>query len=340
MIPAGGAHVTHLLAARACRLLGVDYADAVIGFDFKGRVGTAVVKGIIVAAENAEAVQETIHGLETAQEEVENSKRTAATLRMWKRFLIGLRIVERIKTYGETDEQEDIRNEIDDHEDEQAEADSGGGFLPDFGQDESAQATAARRDDEDMGGGFLASVSLPESDDSQRQTSHTAIRRKRMTTSITYAPEIYSSAALEEGGGFIPDGRDIIEDQNEVKMAQNTTSTIDDTRGGFIVEPFSNDHTTQVELSMSGALPHDEPENDQGGGFLVDSEEPNIMQDARVDHQMADFEDNSQQRRGSSKRLQQADESPLSDDDRNSLLSHDPEDDDAEPEWLQDVDSD
>jgi len=63
MIPKGGVHVKSPDASRAARLIGVDYADAVVGFQFKGRHGTAVVQGAIVAEEYREAVEAVIDGL-------------------------------------------------------------------------------------------------------------------------------------------------------------------------------------------------------------------------------------------------------------------------------------
>src|SRR6202034_2094070 len=80
MIPAGAIHVQHPLAARSAKLLGVDYADAVTGFDFKGRQGTAIVNGIVVAAEYREAFVEAIRAMEHEQAQVEQAKRTPLAL--------------------------------------------------------------------------------------------------------------------------------------------------------------------------------------------------------------------------------------------------------------------
>ncbi|KAH1601473.1 hypothetical protein KXX34_003836 [Aspergillus fumigatus] len=55
MVPPGGVHIKHPQAAHAARVLGIDYTDAVTGFDFKGRHGTAVFQGIVVASECQEA---------------------------------------------------------------------------------------------------------------------------------------------------------------------------------------------------------------------------------------------------------------------------------------------
>ena len=99
MVPAGGTHIKHTDAVRAARLLGIDYADAVSGFEFKGRTGTAVVKGAVVATEYSGAVQAVIQGFEYEREEAILGHRTYTALLMWKRLLTGLRIQERIEGY-------------------------------------------------------------------------------------------------------------------------------------------------------------------------------------------------------------------------------------------------
>jgi xeroderma pigmentosum group C-complementing protein len=102
-------------ASRAARLLGIDYADAVTGFEFRGRRGTAVLKGIVLATEYRDAVEAVIEGFLDEKARIEEEKRTVAVLRLWKRFLVGLRIKERVATYeieGEEDEEEEVQDEL------------------------------------------------------------------------------------------------------------------------------------------------------------------------------------------------------------------------------------
>lgn len=96
MVPQGGVHVRNEYAARAAFTLGIDYAPALTGFSFKGRQGTAVLDGVVVAAEYIDAVEATIAGLEYAEEEVENNRRRLRALKVWRRMLMGLRIRERV----------------------------------------------------------------------------------------------------------------------------------------------------------------------------------------------------------------------------------------------------
>ena len=133
MIPAGGAHIQHPSASRAAKVLGLSYADAVTGFKFAGRHGTAIVNGAIVAAECVEAVREIIIAVEDEKVALEQDKRAAAAMAMWKRFMIGLRIRERIEGYdieGE-DQGEGALPATNTQADESDEDEGGGGFFPD-----------------------------------------------------------------------------------------------------------------------------------------------------------------------------------------------------------------
>jgi xeroderma pigmentosum group C-complementing protein len=115
MCPPGGSHVRHKLASKAARIVGVDYAEAVTGFSFKGRHGTAVVQGVVVAREYAEAVQEVIDGMIYAQEQAANDARTRESLRLWRRFFLGLRIAQRVNAMeidGEKGPAMDVQTEI------------------------------------------------------------------------------------------------------------------------------------------------------------------------------------------------------------------------------------
>jgi xeroderma pigmentosum group C-complementing protein len=87
-------------SARAARLLGIDYAEALTGFEFKGRHGTAVLKGIVVAAEYQEAVEAVIDGFRYERQREREYERELAVLKMWRRFLAGLRIKNRVDAYA------------------------------------------------------------------------------------------------------------------------------------------------------------------------------------------------------------------------------------------------
>ncbi|KAL1594491.1 hypothetical protein SLS60_010251 [Paraconiothyrium brasiliense] len=157
MCPPGGRHIRHKLASRAARILGVDYAEAVTGFKFKGRHGTAVVQGVVVAQEYAEAVEAVIDGLQYAVQLAEEQNRTAEALRLWRRFFLGLKIVQRInRDYGGENPNIDINDEVQQEDRQLQEEAFAGGFFPDEGNsiDPPARHYEPPPQPEDYAGGF------------------------------------------------------------------------------------------------------------------------------------------------------------------------------------------
>lgn len=126
-------------ASRAARILGIDYADALTGFEFRGRHGTAVLKGIVVATEYREAVEAVIEGFLDEKAQAEEEARRLAALKMWKWFLVGLRIKERVSTYEvEGEENEDVQEE-----------------LPDLPEDDDDDGMESEEYVDDGAGGFF-----------------------------------------------------------------------------------------------------------------------------------------------------------------------------------------
>ncbi|EXV05939.1 DNA repair protein Rad4 [Metarhizium robertsii] len=111
MIPKGAVHIIHEHAARAAFIVGVDYAPALTGFQFKGRQGTAVLNGIVVAKEFEAAIRSVIDGLADVEQEMEDERKRLAALKMWRRLLMGLRIRERIWSGVDEDERKEADRE-------------------------------------------------------------------------------------------------------------------------------------------------------------------------------------------------------------------------------------
>lgn len=173
MVPEGGSHILHPETSRAARLLGVDYADAVTGFSFRGRHGTAIITGAVVAESCRDAVEEVISAFEIERQEEEEKGRILEALRMWKKFLVGLRIRERIQGYEIEGERKIADEAIGDGE-ENTDDNEGGEFLPDremtansktvlLGNCEQTHDTYDDGDD-DGGGGFLLGDEMDEGD--------------------------------------------------------------------------------------------------------------------------------------------------------------------------------
>ncbi|KAF4959510.1 hypothetical protein FSARC_10715 [Fusarium sarcochroum] len=146
MIPAGGTHIIHEYAARAAFLAGVDYAPALMGFSFKGRHGTAVLNGVVVAKEYEEGVRTIIESLGGLEQEVEDERRRHRALRTWRKFLMTLRIREQIWSGVDADE----RKAADDKAAKEAQLDQ---EIEDAPSDVTEEFDIA--DDDDMGGGFM-----------------------------------------------------------------------------------------------------------------------------------------------------------------------------------------
>jgi len=237
MVPAGAVHLKHPETQRAARILGLDYADAVTGFAFKGRHATAIVEGAVVASEYAEAVREILDGFEDERAQAEEARRSLEALRMWKRLLAGLRIRERIEGYEIEGERDATYDEALSQDDARS-SEVGGGFLPDSAGEPFAEPTAGRA--------FYEHLSNEESDQEHDYLAPKAISRH----SITRTQETRTKHPGAEGGegyqsaGFIR-GED--DDAEEALLDM---------------------HRRPVEYRMSGQF-----EDCEAGGFLMDEDD-------------------------------------------------------------------
>lgn len=101
MLPGGATHIPFKGVAKIAKKLGFDYAEAVIGFEFKKRRAYPVLEGIVVAAENESAIIEAYLEAEQDAEERARAKRFDQVCKRWIRLIQGLRIRDRLqKQYG------------------------------------------------------------------------------------------------------------------------------------------------------------------------------------------------------------------------------------------------
>ncbi|KAI0022888.1 hypothetical protein F4780DRAFT_732066 [Xylariomycetidae sp. FL0641] len=149
MVPKGGAYIANELGARASFILGIDYAPALTGFQFKGRQGTAVLHGVVVAAEHEAAVRAVITGLKDQEAELERERRSREVLKAWRHFLMNLRVRQRIWAGVDSDE-EGADEEA--HHDDAMDVDNERGVDNDGAAEEQLQQS---EDSEDAGGGFM-----------------------------------------------------------------------------------------------------------------------------------------------------------------------------------------
>lgn len=364
MIPAGGIHVQHPDAAKAARLLGIDYADAVTGFEFKGRQGTAVTNGIVVAATYREALVQILDGLADERARSNNEKRSSVALQMWKRFLIALRIRGRVRAkYGEggspaavdENEEDDPEDEIYRDEDRVDEGgEGGGGFFPEETDDPLSPLQA-------LGSETLNDQSffeLVSTDDVHvpiviHESSHKLPHAQQDTTPAIKQPQLASVAVgggslpthdspTDEGGGFIIEDLPIpgLDAQPSASTAnlQTSSSAAQQAMG------LPTGNTTSVKPQNHGVTEtshHDMPTTKQGD-LITPSSKSSKDQARHLPRSPSPTTISpvppSPERQAISTADNQKDEDGERDSDdvleRGSLLSHDPEDEDAEPEWL------
>ncbi|KAF8537776.1 hypothetical protein BDD12DRAFT_845487 [Trichophaea hybrida] len=274
MIPAGGAHVSHALAARAAKLLGIDYADAVTGFEFRNRQASAVIKGAVVASEYEEAVREVVKGFDTEEEKERERKKAAEALALWRRWLLRLRIRERLGMG--TDEMLEIRmdewvedigkakgkskgrrkRKPKDTWDEDGDDAGGGGFMVDSEAEEEEEAGSEF--EEDGAGGFIA-----DGDDASFDGGEGLVQEREPGGFLPDATRGYTPDH-EGGGGFMPDddgGGGFIPD--------------DDSGGGFMPDGdgggFLLDGDNLGGGGGGGFFQEPEEDEEQSGGFLPDA---------------------------------------------------------------------
>lgn len=102
MVPKGAAHIPMRGTVRICKKLEIDYAEAVTGFEFGKRMAIPVITGVVVAEENEKAVREAWTAWDEEQRKKEEGKLEKAVLALWRKFVMGLRINERVQeAYGD-----------------------------------------------------------------------------------------------------------------------------------------------------------------------------------------------------------------------------------------------
>ncbi|EEY23186.1 DNA repair protein rhp41 [Verticillium alfalfae VaMs.102] len=187
MVPKGGVWIAddsedEPSSARAAFILGIDYAPALTGFLFKGRQGTAVLNGVVVAKEYEEAMRAVKAGLSDVEAQQQQDRRATAALRMWKRFLVVLRIHERV--YAGVSAEERAADE------------AGRGFVADGDQEGHGSdcATEAAHEDEVLD---EEALEAPDEVDADEEAA------SETTEEITMAEEDFG------GGGFMTEGDDL-----------------------------------------------------------------------------------------------------------------------------------
>ncbi|KAL4935460.1 Rad4 transglutaminase-like domain-containing protein [Aspergillus oleicola] len=105
MVPQGAVHIPFSGTARICKKLGIDYAEAVTGFEFGSQMAVPVIEGVVVALENKDLVKDAWRADNEEKRRREARKAEAKILQTWRKFLFGLRIRERFREEYAGDEE-------------------------------------------------------------------------------------------------------------------------------------------------------------------------------------------------------------------------------------------
>ncbi|KAB8298031.1 hypothetical protein EYC80_001803 [Monilinia laxa] len=194
MVPVGAVHIPRRGTKRICTRLGIDYAEAVTGFEFGARMAIPIITGVVVAEENFELVMEQWEKDEAERVRKEDEKKTKAAITMWRKMLMGLRIIERMTgEYGNHGGNEvDLVNPFNNK--------NGKGKQVDEDSNSEEQAIEMQQQDEEMAGGFF-----PDGHDEEEPEVH---------HSTSFFPVVASQEDEDGdngGGGFV------VEDEEEEK---------------------------------------------------------------------------------------------------------------------------
>ncbi|KAJ2002415.1 hypothetical protein GGI04_003347 [Coemansia thaxteri] len=92
MLPKGAAHVPNPNARRVCKELGVDAADAVVGFEFRRGQSLPVVQGVVIPREAFDLIVDALREDRHNTSEKRLAEIEQRTLKHWHRLLLALRV--------------------------------------------------------------------------------------------------------------------------------------------------------------------------------------------------------------------------------------------------------
>ncbi|OAP54716.1 hypothetical protein AYL99_11164 [Fonsecaea erecta] len=268
MIPAGAVHIRHPLASAAARVLGIDYAEAVTGFQFKGRQGTAVIDGVVVSMNMTNAMINVIEGLESQASEEIQEARTKIILAMWKKWLTALRVHEHVhRHYGNQKHGTGDKGNDDD-------------------DDDDAEEDTMHRDEEGGGGFMLDQAELDQSEENANSVPLTTPNLKPLGQLLP-AEVVHQDVIVIRSPNKLKQLplSDLLRSHDRV--TEETPHETSDAGGGFISEDGmvdqspphreGHEHAPSVRQNLAndegGGFIPDEAEDDQGGGFLPEDED-------------------------------------------------------------------
>ncbi|KAK5167047.1 uncharacterized protein LTR77_007776 [Saxophila tyrrhenica] len=166
MVPAGAIHLPLKGSAKLCRKLGIDYAEACTGFEFGKQRAVPVLTGVVVAKANEGLVRDAWRVEREEVKRKEDGKRTALALQWWRKMVLGLRVLERMRVEyadagagGEESNPFVLKARREGRDGGGAFADAGeemgGGFMRSDDEEDAGPSKQENDADGEAGGGFL-----------------------------------------------------------------------------------------------------------------------------------------------------------------------------------------
>jgi xeroderma pigmentosum group C-complementing protein len=245
MVPKGAVHIPLRGTVKICKRLDIDYAEAVTGFEFGNQRAVPVIDGVVVAAENEYKVLDEWEKDEEKRRIKEDGKREAAALAMWRKFLMGLRIIERVNDEYGIDSDGHLREEMNPftnkNKRKKLEADTA--VANDNENGDNAADLAGN--EEDLGGGFLAESEVE--DDA--------------LGSVPEATEVAEEDHLIIEGNLEKPGRPLAHQPPNGEVQLKFVQTLDDTEGS---SELSEDEPVAPATKVNRHTVHDDQlsEND------------------------------------------------------------------------------
>ncbi|KAF1984941.1 Rad4-domain-containing protein [Aulographum hederae CBS 113979] len=330
MIPVGAVHIQSAEAIKAAKLLGVDYAPTFVGWEYKNGLH-AKSDGIVVAAEFGEAIYAVLEAFEYDRYQGAIAVRRELSYRRWKRLYQRLDIRRRVSTYHISGEQ-DVSDEV---EEAIAEAEAEVGTVGEDNLDinnldvaSPPPQTKPSLDDP------TSLLPLLKNDYLLRNFAPAPLNRRgklslgrRRPGKFTKTKKV-STYLAAEAPSHMPDSDDDAEldymfgGSSPTGQQQAEQQALLDS-----FTPANNTDKSKIPGEESSSKIHDGDESSpveiddfEGGGFIPeDSHEGPAegAEEARLDENVQEEDEGNET-------------------DIGSMLSHDPEDEDAEPDWLDD----
>lgn len=112
MVPQGAVHIPLKSTARICKRLNIDFAEACTGFEFGKQRAVPVITGVVVAPEHEDRVIAEWEKDEQERKIKEEGKREQAALKMWRKLLTGLKIMQRVQEEYGGDPDKDTKDQM------------------------------------------------------------------------------------------------------------------------------------------------------------------------------------------------------------------------------------